>query len=73
MKKTFKLEDLCCAHCAAEMEDGIKKVEGVLSANVNFIMQKMTLEANDDEFDAVMKKVIKTCKKIEPDCKIIIS
>lgn len=72
MKKSYRMEDLCCAHCAAEIEEGVQKIEGVQSVSVNFILQKITVEANDEIFDAVMKKVVKTCKKIEPDCRIIL-
>ncbi len=72
MKKVFKLEDLDCANCARKMEDGIKKIEGVKDAKVNFIMQKFTLEADDDKFDAVLQEAVKVCKKIEPDCRIIV-
>lgn len=72
MKKLFKLEDLDCANCAAKMEDAIKKIDGVSFASVNFMGQKMTIEADDEKFDAIMKQVVKTCKKIEPDCTIIL-
>ncbi|MBO4539822.1 MAG: cation transporter [Clostridia bacterium] len=72
MKKVFKMEDLDCANCARKMEDGIKKIEGVKDAKVNFIMQKFTLEADDDKFDAVLKEAVNFCKKIEPDCRIIV-
>ena len=72
MKKVFKLEDLDCANCARKMEDGIKKIEGVKDAKVNFIMQKFTLEADDDKFDAILQEAVKVCKKIEPDCRIIV-
>ena len=72
MKKVFKMEDLDCANCARKMEDGIKKIEGVKDAKVNFIMQKFTLEADDDKFDAVLQEAVKFCKKIEPDCRIIV-
>lgn len=72
MKKVFKLEDLDCANCARKMEDGIKKIDGVKDAKVNFIMQKFTLEADDDKFDAVLQEAVKVCKKIEPDCRIIV-
>ena len=72
MKKSFKVEDLCCAHCAAEMEEGIKKIDGVVNATVNFVLQKLTVEAADEDFDAVMKKVVKVCKRIEPDCTIVL-
>lgn len=68
MKKKFKLQDLDCANCAAKMEDAIKKIEGVLDANVSFMLQKMTIEAEDGRFDDIMKEVASVCKKIEPDC-----
>lgn len=51
MKKRFKLVDLDCANCAAKMEDAIKKVDGVKDATVSFVMQKMTVEADDARFD----------------------
>lgn len=70
MKKTFKLTDLDCAHCAAKMETGIKKLEGVNDASVNFLSQKMTIDADDARFDEIMRQVVKICKKIEPDCVI---
>ncbi len=71
MRRVFELEDLDCANCAAKMTEGIKKIEGVTYADVNFLTQKMTIEADDSEFDNIIKKVAKVCKKIEPDCRII--
>lgn len=72
MKKKFKLEDLDCANCAAKMEEGIKKIEGVADASVSFMNQKMTIDADEDKFDAIMQEVVKVCAKIEPDCKILL-
>lgn len=72
MKKSFKLQDLDCAHCAAKMEDAIRKLEGVEGVNVNFLAQKLTLEVPDEKFDAVLAEAVKVCKKIEPDCTILI-
>lgn len=72
MKKVFKLEDLDCANCAAKMERVINKVDGVTSATVSFMTQKLTIEADDAKFDDIMKEVVKTCKKVEPDCRIIL-
>ena len=63
MKKTFELEDLDCAHCAQKMQDAIAKIEGVTSVNVNFLAQKMTLEADDAVFEDVLKKAVKTDRK----------
>lgn len=68
MKKKFKLTDLDCANCAAKMEDAIKKLDGVNDASVSFIMQKMTIDADDARFDEIMKEVVEVCKKVEPDC-----
>ena len=72
MKKKFQLEDLDCAHCAAKMEEAIKELPGVISASVNFLAQKMTIEAEDDVFDETVKKAIECIKKVEPDCKVIV-
>lgn len=71
MKKIFKLEDLDCANCAAKMERNIAKINGVTQINVNFLTQKMTIEADDARFEEIMDEVVKTCKKVEPDCRII--
>ena len=68
MKKTYKLTDLDCAHCAAKMETAIKKLPGVTDANVAFLAQKLTLETEADDQSAIMKDVVKIIKKIEPDC-----
>lgn len=70
MKRTFELEDLDCANCAAKIEAAIAKLDGVEAVSVNYIMQKMTIETSDDEFDAVMKKTVKLCRRIEPDMRI---
>ena len=70
MKKRFNLIDLDCANCAAKMEAAIKKIDGVHDATVSFMTQKMTIDAEDDRFDAIMKEVVAVCKKVEPDCVI---
>ena len=71
MKKKFKLQDLDCANCAAKMEEAIKKLDGVNDASVNFMMQKMTIDAEDSRFDEIMKEVVTVCAKVESDCKIL--
>ena len=72
MKKVFRLEDLDCANCAQKMEDAICRIEGVTSARVSFLSQKLTLEAEDAAFDRVVAQAVKVCKKIEPDCRILL-
>ena len=70
MRKTYKLIDLDCAHCAAKMEAAIQKIDGVTEASVSFLTQKLTVEAEDGRFEDIMKQVVKACKKVEPDCVI---
>lgn len=69
MKKVFKIE-VDCANCARKVEEAIAKLEGVASVSVNFLAEKLTLEAPDDIFESVLKKAKKAAKKIEPDCEI---
>ncbi len=72
MKKTFKLEDLDCANCAAKMENGIRKLDGVQNVSVSFMSQRMTIEADTEKFDDIMKQVVAVCRKVEPDCRILL-
>ena len=72
MKKHFKLRDLDCANCAAKMEEAIKKLDGVNSATVSFMTQKLTLDADDARFDEILQQAVKICNKVEPDCTIVL-
>ena len=71
MRKAFKLQYLDCANCAAKMENAIKGIDGVKSATVSFMTQKLVIEADDDCFDAVLDEAQRACSKIEPDCVIL--
>ena len=71
MRTAFKLQDLDCANCAAKMENAIKNIEGVKSASISFMTQKLVLEADDDRFEAVLDEAQRACKKFEPDCVIL--
>lgn len=71
MRKVFKLDEIDCANCARKLEDAIKRVDGVQGASVNFMMQKLTLEAADDAFDDVLARVVKVAARVEPDCEIV--
>lgn len=72
MKKTYALDELDCANCGLKMEDAVRKIEGVKSVNISFMTQKITLEADDADFDRVLKEAVKACKKVEPDCHIVV-
>lgn len=70
MKKKYNLKDLDCANCASKMETAIKKIPGVKEASVSFMTQKLTIDAEDSRFDAIMQEVVAVCRKVEPDCVI---
>ena len=70
MKKSYRLEDLDCANCAAKMERAVKKLDGVYDARINFMTARFTLEAEDSRFDELLKSSQAIFKKYEPDCTI---
>jgi len=71
MNKTYKLENLDCANCAAKMERAIGKIDGVNECSISFMNQKMNIDAADDKFDDVIESAQKAIAKVDHDCKII--
>ena len=71
MKKRFLIEDLCCANCAAKMEEKIRKLPGVQSANVNFLTQKLTHEAEEADLETILDQAEAIVHAIEPDCVLV--
>ena len=69
MKKRYKFE-VDCANCAAKVEAAVKKIDGVNDATVNFMAQKLVLDADDARFDEILKEVQAVAKKVEPDCEL---
>ena len=72
MKKVYKMQELDCANCAAKMENAIRKIEGVEECSVNFMMQKLTIVCAEEKLDEIMQKAAAACRKIEPDCRILV-
>ena len=72
MKKVYRMENLDCANCAAKMEAAIQKLEGVESASISFMTQKLTIEADEASFAKILKAAQKCVRKVEPDCEIIV-
>ena len=66
MRKSYKVNGIDCANCAAKLERNIAKIKGVESCAVVFATQKLILEAADDKFDAVLDEAIAVTKKLEP-------
>lgn len=71
MKKTYKLTGVDCANCAAKMENRIGKLDGVKSCSVNFMLQKLTLETEDDDHTEILEKASVICRKIDREAKIL--
>ena len=71
MKKKFKMEELDCANCAAKMEAAIRKIAGVHEANISFMAQKLTLEADDDRFDEILDEAQRCCERVDKGCRIV--
>ncbi len=71
MKKTYRLENLECAHCAALMEHAILKIPGVQSATISFMTQKLIIEADEDEHDTIRPLAEAAVRRIERSCKIV--
>ncbi|MFQ7043664.1 MAG: cation transporter [Christensenellales bacterium] len=70
MKKTYRIE-VDCANCANLMEEAANRTEGVQKAVVNFMTQKLIVEfAEGSDEKAVMKEVVRACKRVEEDCEI---
>ena len=70
MKKVIAMQDLDCANCAAKMEQAIRKIDGVSSCTINFMLQRMTLELDDANSAQIIDKIKSTIRKIEPDCRL---
>lgn len=72
MKKVYKMRELDCANCAAKMEQAISKIPGVEKASVNFMMQKLTLEAAEADLPRILEEAQKAVTKIERHCRIVL-
>lgn len=71
MKKKLKMENIDCAHCAQKMEDLISKIDGVKSARINFMLQKLTLDADEDRFDEIIEEARKAVKTVDREAVIL--
>ena len=71
MKKRFKFV-VDCANCAAKVEAAVTKIDGVNDATVNFMAQKLVLDADDARFNDILKEVEAVAKRVEPDCELFV-
>ena len=71
MKKIYRMKDLDCANCAAKMERAIQKIDGVKSAEVSFMAQRLTLEVEESKLSEILEHVKKCVAKVEPTTKVL--
>lgn len=72
MKKSYKLEEICCASCGAKIETALNKLDGMTNVTVNVMTQKLNFETEATDLDVILREAQKIVRKYEPDCKIIV-
>ena len=70
MKRVYKLEGLDCADCAAKLERRLAAIEGITSANINFMTLKCTLEAEAEKMNEIIEKAMEIIKVEQPDVEV---
>ena len=71
MKKTYRMQNLDCANCAAKMERAIQKLDGVETASVSFMAQKLVIELDETKLEQIMAQAQACVAKVDPACKIL--
>lgn len=67
MKKIVRFSGLCCANCAVKLETALNKIDGVNSAQLNFMAERIVFDIVADKYDVVVEEVKKVINKLEPD------
>ena len=72
MKKSYRIENLCCANCAAKIEKAVNKLPEVEKATLNFMTLRLTISSGTQDWDGMMEQVKKVFAKIEPESRVIV-
>ena len=72
MKKSYRIENLCCANCAAKIEKAVNKLPEVEKATLNFMTLRLTISSETQDWDSMMEQVKKVFAKIEPESRVIV-
>ena len=70
MKKVLKIRGLDCANCAVNLENAIQKIDGINTASVSFMTERLVIEFDENNEKEIIKKVKKQIKREEPDVDI---
>ncbi len=70
-QKTLYLSGLCCADCAQKIEVQVSRIEGVRTASLDFVTQRLTIEAVDRRsLPAIIRRASQIALDIEPGIQI---
>ncbi|MEA4965578.1 MAG: cation transporter [Oscillospiraceae bacterium] len=72
MKKSYRIEELCCANCAAKIETAVNKLPEVDRATLNFMTLRLTIESETTDWGRLMEKVCGIFSKIEPESRVVL-
>ena len=71
MKKSFRVENLCCANCAAKIERRIARIADVNDVSLNFMTLKLVIESDTEDWNSLMDEIQAVIRKVEPDCRVV--
>ena len=71
MKKSFRVENLCCANCAAKIERRIARIADVNAVSLNFMTLKLVIESDTEDWNSLMDEIQAVIQKVEPDCRVV--
>ncbi len=70
MKTKFKVEGIDCPNCAAKIERLVGEIEGVTSSKINFMAEKLTVEADESVSGKLLEEVTRAVKSVEADASV---
>lgn len=72
MKKyKYKMNGLDCANCAQKLEEKLQKIKSIENVSISFMTERLTFECEEENKENVLKQIIETIKKEEPDIEIL--
>lgn len=68
----MKIEGIDCPTCAVDIENNIKKIDGIVDAKLNFLTENLRLEYSEDIDETELVDLItKASRKIERKASVV--
>lgn len=68
MRKVIRIEGLDCANCAARLERQLARIGGIDDISVNFMAQRITVNADENKMEKVLKDIKDVVGIVKPEC-----